>query len=164
MKRTLLIAVAGSLLLGGACTGTEQPQRERKEVTIALVGVNPAELTQASFVIASAEARADGELLPVTLDTRRANLAKPDQKLSLRVQAPVSAATVEIVLDLDDYGAFATAASSGEIDARSSRIVVRTTGPDLVEQPVTAVEVDLGRSLVAKRADKRLFLPHYAVH
>lgn len=161
MKTRYVLAALSAVALAAACSTDDSrpgPVQEQ-EVTLAIQGVNAGDYSSALMVMSDAYAMADGVKVPVQIDRARADLADPNDGLRVRLTLPASAESVQVRVELDDFGAYVAGSRAGQVDTRGTPL--RFTMPAAGLRNGALLRLDLGRSIVPPNADKRFLLPHF---
>lgn len=158
--------IASAALVAAACSIDDSISAETSGTTpvaVEIKGTNPAGLSSASFAISDLRVRADGTQLPVSIDRPCADLAA-NQALSAGFKVPDDAGAIEVVVGFDDFGGFEDGTGrTGDIDVRGTNVRFEWPAAELATSGRALVAIDLGRSLVATRPERRLFVPHFDV-
>jgi hypothetical protein len=166
--RILSLAVVAS-----ACTSTvvgpedlapSAPQAAQ-HVVLRLRGIAPASYQAVLLDVKNVAVAADDVALDVSPPSTRFDLADSTQGWSFgEVDVPAGARNVHVSLTFDDFGGFQDAAgAAGDIDSRTIPVEIDATMADVATHGKMIVQLDVGRSLLAVAADRRLLLPSLSV-
>jgi hypothetical protein len=161
-------AAIGTLALLAACSGssdtTTTTSSETAEARAALVtmrGVNAHALRSAMLTLSDVSVTADGNAVPVRIETPTLDLAEGDERVAARFQVPPGAENVDVTFNFDDYGGFEGKKQAGVIDARGTRVKLTLPARAIAESGKAQLSLDVDRSLHVGDAERRVFTPHF---
>jgi hypothetical protein len=159
----VLLCGCNSQALAGCNT---PPNASARTVDLRLRGVNAGTMQAALFDVKELAVTGSGGALEVELGDRKIDLATVERPWLLgRFVAPDGSGgdRVHVVVVLDDFGGFAGANAAGFIDARRAPIEFDLPLARLSDRESATVQLDLGRSLVAREPTVRRLLPQLTI-
>jgi hypothetical protein len=163
MKTTILILGLAALTTACGSQPDDSTTTRASEAVVAIEGENPVAIHSALLALADVQVVADGQTLTTAIDDAVADLAKPGDRITLRVPVPNDALVLDVRLRLDDFGGYEADDQAGEIDARGTVFRFQLPARRLADSGNAAIRIDLGRALAGVRPERLVLLPIFAV-
>jgi hypothetical protein len=149
---------------GGNGGGGEHPFDPSCPYEVKVHGINPGAFTHVLANVGDVEVWADGAPVGVALRAGSFDLVQFDKNHRLACfDLPAGTKTVRVRLSFDDYGAWMTAAGSGDVDFRFAPLTLELPFAQLTQKDRVILHLDLASSLVSKGAETRQYIPNLAV-
>ncbi len=162
-----IVHVISLALLASACeTGGDyaSPPRETVHVQLRLRGIASSQYTNVLLDVDRVSVAADGQALAVTPPQSRMDLSDTTIGwVAGEFDVPAGARNVQVALRFDEFGGYEGAGGAGAIDARTVPVKLEAEVAELAIHNKMVVQLDVGRSLVAAGAERRLLLPYLSV-
>ncbi len=158
-------------IVAGACTSasdlstvTPAPAEAAMHVRLQLRGIATSAYQNVLLDVKDVRVLAAGRALEVKPGQVRLDLADTSAGYVVgEVDVPAGVDTVQVAMTFDDFGGFQAGSSAGDIDARTVPVVFAAKVTDLAIHGKAVVQLDVSRSLIAARADRRVLLPSLSV-